>query len=58
MKIGVIGLGVLGKAYVKGFTTWRHKVTPYDIKGKFVFEKSNSNFVEKLLIDEIIFILQ
>ena len=37
MKIGVIGLGVLGKAYVKGFTTWGHKVTPYDIKGKFVF---------------------
>ena len=39
MKIGIIGLGVLGKAYMKGFTTWGHKVTPYDIKGKFVFEK-------------------
>lgn len=39
MKIGIIGLGVLGKAYQKGFTTWGHKVTPYDIKGKFIFEK-------------------
>ena len=39
MKIGVIGIGVLGKAYVKGFDKWGHKVVPYDIKGNFNFEK-------------------
>ncbi len=39
MKIGVIGIGVLGSAYVKGFTKWGHFVVPYDIKGNFDFKK-------------------
>ena len=38
MKIGVIGIGVLGKAYVKGFAKWGHKVVQYDIRGNFNFE--------------------
>ncbi len=38
MKIGVIGIGVLGKAYVNGFTKWGHKVVQYDIRGNFNFE--------------------
>ena len=39
MKIGVIGIGVLGKAYVRGFNSWGHNVFPYDIKGNFDFKK-------------------
>tara|TARA_B100000941_G_scaffold275666_1_gene237701 strand:- start:3798 stop:4583 length:786 start_codon:yes stop_codon:yes gene_type:complete len=39
MNIGVIGIGVLGKAYVKGFKKWGHKIVQYDIKGNFSFNK-------------------
>ena len=39
MKLGVIGMGVLGKAYKNGFTRWGHKVIQYDIIGNFVFSR-------------------
>ena len=37
MNIGIIGLGVLGKAYKKGFQKWGHKIISYDIKGNYNF---------------------
>ena len=48
MKIGIIGIGVLGKAYKKGFSAWKHKIIPYDIKGRYSF----SNIISS----EVIFI--
>ena len=38
MNIGIIGLGILGKAYKNGFSKWGHKVISYDIKGNFNFK--------------------
>lgn len=38
MNIGIIGIGVLGKAYLNGFKKWGHKVITYDIKGKYNFK--------------------
>tara|TARA_Y100000590_G_scaffold54265_1_gene56663 strand:- start:2479 stop:3264 length:786 start_codon:yes stop_codon:yes gene_type:complete len=37
MNIGIIGIGVLGKAYLNGFKKWGHNVITYDIKGKYNF---------------------
>ena len=48
MNIGIIGLGILGKAYKNGFIKWGHKVISYDIKGNFRFNnilKSNIIFI-------------
>ena len=41
MNIGVIGIGVLGKAYVKGFKKWGHKIVQYDIKGNPQLKQSS-----------------
>ena len=48
MNIGIIGIGVLGKAYSKGFKVWGHKVIPFDING-------NYNFMN-ILKSEIVFL--
>lgn len=38
MKIGVVGLGIVGAAYKKGFKYWGHSVVGYDKKRKNNFQ--------------------